>query len=61
MEVVACSCMLSVLFTSVVFYNPEHAYNAVEAAIYASITPVVWSVGLFSGAIASMLGTKCEL
>lgn len=60
MEAFAACSMLPVLFTSVVFYNPEHRYNAVEAAVYAAITPAIWTSGLVSGSLASMLGTKCE-
>lgn len=59
-EVFSALCMLPVLFTSVVFYNPAHVYSASEAAVYAAISPVVWSAGLVTGTLGSVLGTKCE-
>lgn len=57
-EVFCSACMLPVLLTSVVFYDPDHAYNATESALYAAVTPVVWAVGLTGGSLTSMLGTK---
>lgn len=58
LEGVAAVCMVPVLFTSVVFYNPEHVYTAAGAAVYAALSPVVWTAGLVAGTLSSMLGTK---
>ncbi|XP_026293903.1 nose resistant to fluoxetine protein 6-like isoform X2 [Frankliniella occidentalis] len=58
MEVVAASAMMPVLFTSVVFYNPEHKYDALEAGVYAATAPIAWTIGLVAGTLSSLLGTK---
>ncbi|KAK3918650.1 Nose resistant to fluoxetine protein 6 [Frankliniella fusca] len=58
LEVTSAAVMLPVLLTSVVFYNPEHQYSALEAGLYAAMAPVAWTIGLVTGSLSSMLGTK---
>ncbi|XP_044262126.1 nose resistant to fluoxetine protein 6-like [Tribolium madens] len=40
------TCGITSMYSIVVFYAPEHQYNAVEAAIYASLHRVAWCISI---------------